>query len=365
MRRAPSAVPAHGIAARGSWLVLACMLLGGCTVAPVLVPAPPTGRPASRPASSSGLPKALRSSQMVPTLRQSPPAAAAAPAATAASVAQPSVPAPAYEGAAYAGVPAVSSPGPVLPALRAGLHGPDDAVLRRLRADAESAYQERQTQAAIEAFVMLVELDPQDARAWLRLGNLYQRKPDIAAAARAYRRAADLRTDGRESREVRQKALLNLTLLGIERSRQALSELDREALEPALTDARSDVRQQLDELVRGIDAALARQPAAASSTSSTFVAPLPPEALAGGAIDAAGDRQRRIGRHPASDATVDGPVDAAASAPRVAPRAAPRRADAAWRRPAGIPDSTADAANDPMRAEGPVRVDYLQGRPAR
>ena len=337
-------------ASGGLLMVMIAAVLGGCTVAPVLMPIPSSGRPVGQGASSSVPPKAQRSSQAGPMARQNPSVPAVPPAAR--------PPASGTAELAQAGG-AAASPDPTAAAMRTGLQVPEDTRLQRLRDEAEAAYQGRQTQAAIEAFVMLVELDPQDARAWLRLGNLYQRKPDIAAAARAYRRAADLRADGREAREVRQKALLNLTLLGIERARQALAELDREALEPALADARGDGRRQLDELIRGIDATLTRQPVA--------VAPgAPPafDAAVGGSIDGAHGRERHPVRPPASEAMAGGSVDEAAptrAGQRSPRRGAPRRADAAAHRPTGEPD----AVNDAARGEGPVRIDYLQGRPAR
>lgn len=317
----------RGAARRAFLVTITVVLLGGCTLAPIAAPTVSAIRSGGPRGSPPGAPKGPGTAQAGHVVRQSPRVVAVTPI----------VRSPASEGTepAHASL-APASPAATLAAVRVGPQGLEDAWLQRLREQAEAAYQGRQAQVAIEAFAMLVEFDPQDGRAWLRLGNLYQRKPDVAAAARAYRRAADLGGDGRQPREIRQKALLNLTLLGIERSRQALAELDRERLEPVLADARADVREQLAELVRGIDTALARPPAAA--------APDPP---------------------PAVDTAVAGPADAAVPGPPTGPRPVPRvtlrRADMPSRRPGGAGDAVTDAA----RGEGPVRVDYLQGRPAR
>jgi Tetratricopeptide repeat len=117
--------------------------------------------------------------------------------------------------------------------------------LERLGSEAESLYKSRHRDRAIDAFTELLELDPLNAQAWFRLGNLYQQSNDVAGAIRAYRKCADTaaQTVGREV--VRAKALLNLALLGLQGARQALNELGNQPLADELQAARNHALGQL------------------------------------------------------------------------------------------------------------------------
>lgn len=95
-----------------------------------------------------------------------------------------------------------------------------------LQADAEGLFRRHEDAQARIAFEQLLELDPDNVVAWLRLGNLLQRSANPLEAETSYRRVLEL-TAKRPDDEPRSKALLNLALLGIWRSQQALSELER------------------------------------------------------------------------------------------------------------------------------------------
>lgn len=97
----------------------------------------------------------------------------------------------------------------------------------RLLDDAEQAYRQRRDREAFAAFGQVVAAAPQDPRAWLRIGNLWQRNGDPARAAEAYRRALDTPvTEDPVGRQARAKATLNLALLGLEQARQSLATLE-------------------------------------------------------------------------------------------------------------------------------------------
>ncbi|MCL4746485.1 MAG: tetratricopeptide repeat protein, partial [Burkholderiaceae bacterium] len=58
--------------------------------------------------------------------------------------------------------------------------------------EAESLYRAGRWPAAMDAFQGIVAADPDNAHAWLRIGNLHQRRRQFTQAASAYRRAASL-----------------------------------------------------------------------------------------------------------------------------------------------------------------------------
>jgi hypothetical protein len=93
---------------------------------------------------------------------------------------------------------------------------------------------------------------------------------EVAAAARAYRRAADLPGARNGGGSVRQKALLNLALLGLLRARQALAELEIEGIGEAHADVHADARHRLDRL--DADASrLAALPSSAAAGERTLL----------------------------------------------------------------------------------------------
>lgn len=118
------------------------------------------------------------------------------------------------------------------------------ATIERVLAEGESEYRARRIAQALESFRQVAEIDPSNALAWLRIGNLHQQLGEFAPAAAAYRMAAGT-VDLDRWREVRDKALLNLALLGLDEADAALAQLESEPLPPALAAARSQVAGDL------------------------------------------------------------------------------------------------------------------------
>lgn len=117
-------------------------------------------------------------------------------------------------------------------------------TLARVLAEAESLYRARQLEQARQAYATLVELDPLNAHAWLRLGNLHQLGGRDAEALEAYRSASLTVPATRADAEARGKALLNVALLHVAHASRAIDELDAMGL-ATLGDARGDVARQV------------------------------------------------------------------------------------------------------------------------
>lgn len=120
-------------------------------------------------------------------------------------------------------------------------------------AEAESFYREARWAAAMDAFRGIVAADPENARAWFRIGNLHQRRRQFTQAAGAYRRAANQaeRASGQPERAgrdagLRARALINLAAVNLELAEAALAEYDREAaaLAPSQATARVDAARE-------------------------------------------------------------------------------------------------------------------------
>ncbi len=116
----------------------------------------------------------------------------------------------------------------------------DAATIDRLLHEAEDAYAAARWGQALEAFKAVTTFDARNRQAWLRIGNLHQRRGHLLAAASAYRRAgqpgagnddaarvedgAGASLTGTSEASVRAKALLNLALVNLELAEAALNE---------------------------------------------------------------------------------------------------------------------------------------------
>ncbi|MFT4101358.1 MAG: hypothetical protein QM674_10040, partial [Burkholderiaceae bacterium] len=130
---------------------------------------------------------------------------------------------------------------------RASAAPPDGAAMARLQQAAETAFQQRQFRDAQLGFTRLVAIDERNAAAWFRLGNLYQRASDLTAASDAYRRVLSLVTTAGADEGLRDKALMNLALLGLWRTRLALAELERAPIKPELDGERRAIEAELSQ----------------------------------------------------------------------------------------------------------------------
>lgn len=117
-------------------------------------------------------------------------------------------------------------------------------TLARAFAEGESAYRARRFDEARAAYATLVEIDPSNAHAWLRLGNLHQHAGRDDDALDAYRHASLTVPSSRAESEARGKALLNIALLNVAAASRAIDEVDAMRL-GALADARSDTARQV------------------------------------------------------------------------------------------------------------------------
>jgi hypothetical protein len=126
-------------------------------------------------------------------------------------------------------------------------------TIARMLDEAEAAYRARRWTQAMDAFKAVTAFDADNPQAWLRIGNLHQRRSQWLAAASAYRKAAreesaesasahDTGQSPAPSPTVRTKALLNLASVNLEMARAALTELG--PIPPDLASMRDDVDTQ-------------------------------------------------------------------------------------------------------------------------
>lgn len=100
--------------------------------------------------------------------------------------------------------------------------------LASLQAQAEDAYRARRFDEAVSQYERLVALQPSNAHAWLRLGNVHHQRRDWFKALAAYRRAAARSIGGVETEtSLRAKAIYNVALIDLELARQSLRSLER------------------------------------------------------------------------------------------------------------------------------------------
>jgi len=147
-------------------------------------------------------------------------------------------------------------------------------TIERLLQEAESLYRSQNHGQALEAFATVLELEPRNVSAWLRLGNLHQQAGRDAEAVDAYERAGRSRARSATDARAQGKALLNIALLGLAQADraidafddlEALDDPDPEGLRPVrdeLLRRLSSVRQRVDRFdVRADEAAGARSDA--------------------------------------------------------------------------------------------------------
>ena len=123
----------------------------------------------------------------------------------------------------------------------------DPMTIARVADEAERAYQARDIDQALQGFRTVVELDPMNVQAWLRLGNLHQQAARVDQALSAYQTAIAISPQGPSQREARGKALLNVALLNVARASRAIDELDAMGLggfKPARDDTALQVGAQ-------------------------------------------------------------------------------------------------------------------------
>lgn len=117
------------------------------------------------------------------------------------------------------------------------------------REAAEAAYREGRHQEAFAAWSRAAAAAPHDARAWLRVGNLWQRAGDPQRAAHAYRTAMEGQPE-----DARSRAAMNLALLSLGQASVALRSLDPQRLPVELRPLSRLLEQQLNAAQAAADA---------------------------------------------------------------------------------------------------------------
>ncbi len=122
------------------------------------------------------------------------------------------------------------------------------ATITRLIKEAEGLYVAGQVGEAIAGFRTVVRVDPVNAIAWLRLGNLHHRRAEPVLAMDAYRRAASIATDEPDGGDVELqagfKSLVNLAILHAEQMDATLTRLEAMAQPPVDVDALGRLRER-------------------------------------------------------------------------------------------------------------------------
>lgn len=105
---------------------------------------------------------------------------------------------------------------------------PSPSELAALQSQAEDAYRARRSDEAVAGYERLLALQPSNAQAWLRLGNVHHQRRDWFKALAAYRRAAARSQAGVETEpSLRAKAIYNVALINLELARQSLRSLEQ------------------------------------------------------------------------------------------------------------------------------------------
>ncbi|MCD6671545.1 MAG: tetratricopeptide repeat protein [Burkholderiaceae bacterium] len=105
---------------------------------------------------------------------------------------------------------------------------PSPSELAALQTQAEDAYRARRFDEAVAGYERLLALQPSNAQAWLRLGNVHHQRHDWFKALAAYRRAAARSHAGVETEpSLRAKAIYNVALINLELARQSLRSLEQ------------------------------------------------------------------------------------------------------------------------------------------
>lgn len=188
-----------------------------------------------------------------------PTATAVLVAALPTSAASAQVPAPGHPAAASAActsaLPALALTRPLAP-----------ETLARALEEADGLYHGKHWARAMEAFCGLVEVDPGNRMAWLRIGNLHHQRSRLAPATHAYRQAArapdaaDGHASAPEPTPVRARALANLAAVALELARESLGELQALNL-PAQASA-MQLAEQITGEMRQLAGSVSRTPPA-------------------------------------------------------------------------------------------------------
>lgn len=119
--------------------------------------------------------------------------------------------------------------------------------------EAETQYRLGLKAQAMEGYLGIISLSPRASKAWLRVGNLHHQSGQDVEAISAYQNAVSHAGVDIDERATREKALLNISMLYLEKAASALAALEQAALDQAekipsdLTQKeRDDIHRQLE-----------------------------------------------------------------------------------------------------------------------
>jgi tetratricopeptide (TPR) repeat protein len=102
--------------------------------------------------------------------------------------------------------------------------------------EAESQYKRGLTAQAMDGYLTIISLSPRASKAWLRVGNLHHQAGLDLEAITAYQKAASFAATDQEARATRDKALLNISMLYLEKAGHALAGLEENLLDESASD---------------------------------------------------------------------------------------------------------------------------------
>lgn len=112
---------------------------------------------------------------------------------------------------------------------------------------AEINYRARRLSAAMEQFGMVAAMQDHPF-AWLRVGNICHRRGDVTGAFDAYKRAQIAASQSERFADLRDRAVMNLALLGLDQAQVALEQINASGAGKASATWVTEVRTRIGEL---------------------------------------------------------------------------------------------------------------------
>lgn len=126
---------------------------------------------------------------------------------------------------------------------------------------AEEAYRARRFDESLALYERVVEVQPANAHAWLRLGNVHHQRRDWFKALAAYRRASARTLAGVETEPaVRAKAYYNVALINLLLARQSLRSLERLGQASEAVGDPAPLAREIERTQRRLEAIFSREP---------------------------------------------------------------------------------------------------------
>lgn len=118
---------------------------------------------------------------------------------------------------------------------------------------AELNYRARRYDVALEQFGVIAAMQDHPF-AWLRIGNIWHRRGEVGQAFDAYTRARDAASTSQRLSGLRDRATMNLALLGLDQAQIAVEEMHTARAAAPSQQWQQEVAARLDELRTGLPA---------------------------------------------------------------------------------------------------------------